>query len=520
MTPAPRSGFSVAAYPASEVRDYVICELKYDSQVALPPGAKAFEAPAPAAPTRDALNEALGAIPIKEVAPLFGTALKKKDFTRRLAAPVAAPGMVAPDPDFALAGFVAVVPEDPRDCDRVVERLNQTPGVWKAYLAPRPEPAAKAVPRKKPARKTKSQEVTESREAPTGTAPGSRNFEPAQGYLTDAPDGVGACGAWDKLGATGKGVTICDIEGAWNLAHEDLPGGIKLIGGAMITAPPDEALAWRNHGTAVLGEMVSTRGNIGCVGVSHEAKAVVHSVVIGGVFNPAGAIAAAAAALEPGDVILIELHAPGGPDGKYVAMQFWDPIFAAIRVAVAKGVVVVEAAGNGDENFDRPEYAGTGLQKDSGAIVVGAGVPPTNYFDAYGVWWIPYAPYSRIGAPRSRIWFSNYGRIVDVQGWGWHVTTLGYGDAQGGSDENRWYSHRFSGTSSASPIVTGAVACLQGFAKRHVGRPLTPSEVRDILRATGTPQADDAPRAPLGQRIGPLPDLARALTEVRNRFRS
>ena len=49
-------------------------------------------------------------------------------------------------------------------------------------------------------------------------------------------------------------------------------------------------------------------------------------------------------------------------------MQYWDPIFAAIRVAVAKGVVVVEVAGNGDENFDRPEYAGTGLQKDSGAI--------------------------------------------------------------------------------------------------------------------------------------------------------
>jgi subtilisin family serine protease len=237
------------------------------------------------------------------------------------------------------------------------------------------------------------------------------------------------------------------------------------------------------------------------------------------VFNPAGAIAAAAAALKPGDVILIELHAPGGPDNKYLAMQYWDPIFAAIRVAVAKGVVVVEAAGNGDENFDRPEYAGTGLQKDSGAIVVGAAVPPTNSFDAYDFFG-KFPLYSRIGAPRSRIWFSNYGKIVDVQGWGWHVTTLGYGDAQGGPNENSWYTLRFSGTSSASPIVAGAVACLQGFAKRRLGRPLTPSEVRDILRATGTPQADDSPRAPLAQHIGPLPNLTVALIEVEHRFGS
>jgi hypothetical protein len=65
--------------------------------------------------------------------------------------------------------------------------------------------------------------------------------------------------------------------------------------------------------------------------------------------------------------------------------------------------------------------------------------------------------------------------------------------------------------------VTGAVACLQGFAKSRIGRPLTPSEVRDILKATGTPQADD-PKRPLAQRIGPLPNLDKALTEVEVRF--
>jgi subtilisin family serine protease len=503
---------SLAEYSARDIRDYVICELKYDSQVALPPGAAAFAAAAPAAPARDALNAVLEQFAIKQAAPLFGTTLKKKDFTRRVTEPVAAPAVAGLPPEFWLAGFVAIVPENPADCARVVESLSRAPGVWKAYLAPRPEPAAKRVIQKKPAPKAKARREAEPGEAPTGAAPGSRNFEPTQGYLFDAPDGIGACAVWNLSGATGKGITICDIEGAWNLKHADLPKGINLIGGTMIPQ-----LEWRNHGTAVLGEMVSLKGNIGCVGISHDANAVVHSAVIGGVFNAAGAITAAAAALKPGDVILIELHAPGGPDNKYVAMQYWDPIFAAIRAAVAKGIVVVEAGGNGDENFDRPEYAGTGLQKDAGAIVVGAGVPPTNHFDAYD-FGATFPPYSRIGAPRSRIWFSNYGKIVNVQGWGWHVTTLAYGDAQGGPSENSWYTLRFSGTSSASPIVTGAVACLQGFAKRRLGRPLTPAEVRDILQSTGTPQVDDAPRAPLAQHIGPQPNLTAALTEAERRF--
>jgi hypothetical protein len=43
---------------------------------------------------------------------------------------------------------------------------------------------------------------------------------------------------------------------------------------------------------------------------------------------------------------------------------------------------------------------------------------------------------------------------------------------------------------------------------------LTPPEVRDILKATGTPQADDAPRAPLAQSIGPQPNLAKAMDKV------
>lgn len=100
--------------------------------------------------------------------------------------------------------------------------------------------------------------------------------------------------------------------------------------------------------------------------------------------------------------------------------------------------------------------------------------------------------------PRSRIWFSNYGKIVNVQGWGFHVATLGYGDLQGDASENKWYSLRFSGTSSASPIVTGAVACVQGRAKAKNGAPLTAAKVRSILMSTGTAQVVAGPGRTLG----------------------
>jgi hypothetical protein len=41
------------------------------------------------------------------------------------------------------------------------------------------------------------------------------------------------------------------------------------------------------------------------------------------------------------------------------------------------------------------------------------------------------------------------------------------------------------------------------------GGPLTPAKVRSILMLTGTPQVA-GPGVPLSQRIGPLPNLAKA----------
>jgi hypothetical protein len=471
----------------ADVRDYVVAELRYEAPVAL--AANLFTAPAAEVSRADALNGLLANFSIDAVRPQFSPAASS--VSTRMA--IAATLPEAPEPEkfankmdasFIQSGFVQVVPKAGEDAKKIAAALLAQEGsIWNAYVAPRPVPAM-----------------------PAGADPGSRNFEPSQGYLYDAPDGIGAEAVWSLEGARGEGVTICDIEGNWNLEHEDLPRGITLLGGS-----PINDLGWRNHGTAVLGEMVSVSDAKGCAGISHKAKANVQSAIINNVFNTAGAIANATSKLKAGDVLLIELQAKG-PNNKFVAMQFWPDVFAAIKAAVDKGITVVEAAGNGDENFDAAVFNDTGLQKDSGAIVVGAGVPPTNHVDFAG-FGAQLPGYASLGNPRSRIFFSNYGAIVNVQGWGWHVTSLGYGDAQGGASENIWYTLRFSGTSSASPIVTGAVACLQGRAKAKNGAPMTPKKVRDILMATGTPQ-QAGPGVPLSQRIGPLPDLVEAMKKV------
>ena len=321
-----RQGFLSTQLEAADTPDYVVVELRYESPVAYT-GTK-FAAPAAAAPQADTLNQTLSKYGIASMRSHFGQTAK--DVRARIEVASTLPPEPLPsrfakkgmDSDFIHSGFVQIVPKKGTDAKKLANELNRKGPVWSAVVAPKPVPAL------------------------TGSAVGSRLFEPSQGYLFTPPDGIGAVESWSLEGANGRGVTICDIEGDWNRRHEDLPTGIQLIGGTVIND-----IGWRNHGTAVLGEMVSVRNNKGTIGISHGAKAVVHSAVINGVFNAAGAINNAARQLKAGDVILIELHAPG-PTGNFVAMQFWDDIFSAIKAAVAKGIVVVEAAGNGNENFD------------------------------------------------------------------------------------------------------------------------------------------------------------------------
>ena len=350
--------------------------------------------------------------------------------------------------------------------------------------------------------------------APEEPPPATADFSPRQIYLDAAPAGVDARWAWTQAGGRGRDIRIIDIEGDWRFTHEDLTQNQ----GGVVAGTRQTGIDWRNHGTAVLGEFSGDVNTIGIVGIA--AEAIASGIAHGGI-GSAGAINQAATRLRAGDIMLLEMHRPGPRNNfatradqrGYIAVEWWPDDFAAILNATSRGIIVVEAAGNGAENLDdvlyqtpAPGFPATWrnsfrrTNRDSGAIVVGAGAPPPG---THG---------QNHGPDRSRLDFSNWGALIDAQGWGREVTTCGYGDLQGGTNEDLWYTDQFSGTSSASPIVVGAVGALQGIARAR-GTPLTPATARGHLRATGSPQQDE-PTRPATQRIGTRPDLRALVARI------
>ncbi|WP_164006807.1 S8 family peptidase [Pyxidicoccus trucidator] len=362
----------------------------------------------------------------------------------------------------------------------LVGELNRLDGVEVAYAEPPPEPAMVNFG---------MDAAVRSLLAAADIPPTTPQYQGNQGYLNVAPGGVDANYAWTVTGGRGTNVKVVDIEGGWRTTHEDMPA-LFYQGGTQYND-----LGWRNHGTAVLGEIVGVANAYGVTGIANAARAGIEGI---GSQSTASAISRAATAAGLGGIVLIELHAGGPSDGSactcntsqcnYIAMEYWTANYDAIRTATANGVIVVEAAGNGSANLDAAAYGNAFNRsvRDSGAIVVGGSTATT----------------------RAPMCWTNYGSRVDVHGWGERVYSMGYGNVFGSANgEDQFYTSSFSGTSSASPIVVGAAASAQGVALAN-GRRLTSVQMRGLLRNNGTAQAASS------QQIGPLPDLRKALPKV------
>ena len=287
-------------------------------------------------------------------------------------------------------------------------------------------------------------------------------------------------------GGNGDGIQLSDCEYAWTPTHEDL-NDLDLHLEAGQTIHPD-AFEWDfdEHGTAVLGEIVATHDGYGCTGLATGVEVRTYPEwTVEEDFRRVTAITSAIADSDPGDVVLLEMQAPGA-GGDYGPAELDHAVWTVTRSGVDAGVVIVAAAGNGNQNLDAAVYSDYMGWGDSGAILVGAGTRTMSH---------------------DQTWFSTYGSRVDVHAWGEWVVTTGYGDyaAYGGpADAEQYYTAEFGGTSSASPMVAAACAVLQGISLAHNGAVLTPRQLRDLLIATGIPQGS-------GGHIGPFVQVGAAL---------
>lgn len=375
-----------------------------------------------------------------------------------------------PQPDLSQWFRIRVKPG--QDAARVIDELNAMSIVETAYAAPLPVPL-----------------------------PASPNYESNQYYkLPAAQNGIDSEYARTVAGGNGAGVRVLDIEYSWNTSHEDL-SKLRLAGARVNNGTPTDPFNDNNHGTAVMGQLVADNNGIGVTGLVDGASAyMTNAMNTERGYDPANAILTAANFLRAGDVILIEQQAAGpSACNGYVPVEWIASVHAAIVTATNKGIHVVQAGGNGNMNLDNTSCFGSpfpGGRADSGSIIVGAGGPRSNTWCSDGT------------AERAKQSFSTYGSRVNVQAWGRCVTTTGYGNLYNGG-VNAYYTKVFSGTSSASPIVASAVVALSGIAKQR-GITLTPRQMRDLLRTTGTAQTGG------GGNIGPLPNLRAAISQLGN----
>jgi hypothetical protein len=299
-----------------------------------------------------------------------------------------------------------------------------------------------------------------------------------QGYLDEAPVGIDARYAWGLRGGDGAGIGFVDLERGWKLDHPDLAAaGITLISGLNKD--------FRAHGTSALGEVLMVDNSIGGIGIAPAATGRVVSQwqdPNSDSPNTAAAIHSAAAEMSPGDVLLLEAQDldPAGAKS-YWPVEVADAVYEAIVTATAAGIVVVEAAGNGEHDLDQytnkegkrvfdrtsPDF------RDSGAIMVAAGYSDDHTCPDY----------------------SNRGNRIDCYAWGDSVETTDIGPPPYRSD--------FGGTSAASPIVAGAALIVQGLAK-VCGRRYSSQQMRDILKTNGTKSPDP---------IGVMPNLRNIIAD-------
>ena len=296
---------------------------------------------------------------------------------------------------------------------------------------------------------------------------------------------IGAEEAWTI--STGAGALVAVVDSGVDLTHPDLSANLVsypdadmvepdgACGGKPRTCTQDGAQDKNGHGTHVAGIVAAVANNgIGVAGVAPAAKVLPVRVLDETGSGSFDQIAAGVdyAVSKGAKVINLSLGFYSGADVPLRAMGFFEVLETAIDEAWASGAVVVVAAGNDSFPLCTEPSAYPNV------ICVGA----TDQFDL------------KAGYSNSDPLHPNY--VTAPGGWGLGGFSLGHNSPTGGTCTGEIFStylrsatsycspesgyEGVSGTSMASPVVSGVAALL-------AGKGLTNSEIVDCIKST----ADD-----------------------------
>jgi hypothetical protein len=306
----------------------------------------------------------------------------------------------------------------------------------------------------------------------------------------------------------GRTINVAVIEFGAFVNHEDFvlatPANADGTGGEPLEQPKviaepgqtiillPQADTEPDHGTACLGEIVAADNGFGVTGIAHEAQGWFFPIVsLEEGPRLQTAIISALETFGPGDVMSFSIGPGGGPfcgNGTHPTLVSDPAIWTLIRLGTDLGVTSCIAAGNSSAAVEAE-----GGEVRSGALIVGASWPGQQLF--------PINP----GGSYCRLAFSCWHAgddalaVVDLMSWGTGIATTGYGATFNGQtapgtpalevDRLRDYTGGFNGTSGATPMIAGLVACLQGWSKQIYGdMPLSPEQVGTVLKGSGFQQ--------------------------------
>lgn len=323
------------------------------------------------------------------------------------------------------------------------------------------------------------------------------DFQALQRYL-DEPGprykGLNIRKVWEA-GVKGRGARVHFSDAGLYPNHEDLGGNARLrVMPPTVNSDPE-------HGTASTGILLARDNGFGMTGICHAAELFLYDNRAFDARGYSQTLKKLLAYTRPGDIVAVNRQT-ANPNAMVAFLPslhdktWWD----VTRTLTARGAVVLNAACNGAYKSDQGAgaTAGYGVDLSNWGYFVDHGDADAILVGACHSW---------DGKPHQ---YSNYNyRYRMLNAWGDSVATLGYGALQDKQDQDRDYTDNYGGTSSATPMVTGALALIQSYAMEQHNVYLNADQMHLLVMQSGYQDAT----LPLDERLpmGARPNVLGAL---------